>query len=115
MREKCCKAPTPASVHAMDTERGVVIWGRVCLLCRSPLGLGDSNDTPAAVRIEIEAARLAQLQGSTYVSNDAWSGFDAHKRGWEPVPTHDAQAGWLAREIIEHDHAPPRAEAKRKV
>lgn len=78
------------------------VMRRHCLDCGERLSLGPANDEPAEVRLEIRAAELAAMGAGKFCSNDAWSGWDAHLRGWEPVPTTDAQAGYLARQIATH-------------
>jgi hypothetical protein len=75
----------------------------VCDDCGAWLPLGPSSESEPEVRIEIRAARLVETRAGSYCNNDVWAGWEAHKRGWEPDPPTDCQAGWLAREIATHD------------
>lgn len=73
-----------------------------CLACGYNFPLGPANDTPE-VLVEVRAAELALTKPGAFVSNDAWSGFDAHKSNDDPPPwpeCPDAWAGWLSREML---------------
>jgi hypothetical protein len=81
----------------------------ICWNCGAWLSLGESNDAPDEVRIEIRAAELAMLSTEQrkrppyeWSSIHEWLGIDSD----EPALYGDAayQAGHLARCIHDHDH-----------
>lgn len=62
-----------------------------------------THDELEAVHIEIRAAELLVLPRGVFCTNEAWAGWDAHRKGYEPAPTVDGQAAWLAREIWQQE------------
>jgi hypothetical protein len=78
------------------------VFRETCTDCGHWLSLGPSNDEPLEVQIEIRAAELTAPRARTFVSDDVWSGWVAHERGWCPAPTIAALAGYLARVIATH-------------
>ena len=83
---------------------------RICCNCRDYVPLGPSDDDSDAVRVELKAAEYAQRPAGSWCSNDAWSGWYAYQRGWEPFPSEESLAGYLAHAI--HDHATSASEGK---
>ena len=81
------------------------MWHQVwCAWCGEWLPLGAANDEPEAVRVEIRAAELSRLNAGAFVTGDAWSGWDAHAKNYDPPPwphCPDAWAGYLARQICQ--------------
>ncbi len=81
-----------------------------CSDCNELLSLGDSNDSPEAVAIEIRAAELASqwapMDRTVYAERDGWAW---HKDGYLPeqsmpdIGTYaERLAGYLARCIATH-------------
>lgn len=87
---------------------------RECLDCGAWLPLGESNDKPEAVRVEIRAAELAaEFTRERGTADDATvdenAGWLVHLNEWTHLdrdrgfPKNDEQhAGYLAREIATH-------------
>jgi hypothetical protein len=78
----------------------------ICLACKHLQSLGPANDTAPEVAIEKRAAELSRVPAGAFVTSDAQSGWYCNAEDLDPPPwphCPDAWAGWLAREISEHD------------
>jgi hypothetical protein len=83
----------------------------VCDRCGYWIGLGDSNDAPDAVRVEMRAAELAALLPDSFDETMMeWAGRCHFVEGHEMPTTFGGLAGWLAAAIATH-HAPQPADA----
>jgi hypothetical protein len=92
-------------VHGVLFHSHACMDWKICVRCRAWLTLGESNDAPEAVKVEILAAEIAARRVNAWCTNDAWGGWNAHLMGWDPFPSRAALAGYLAREIASHDES----------
>lgn len=79
----------------------------VCMLCGAWLPLGESNDDPEAVLVEIEAARLAaHLAHGDFPDDepeDEWADYGWASHATQSDVYEGTWHGWLAREISAHE------------
>ena len=86
----------------------------VCLGCGSWLPLGQANDEPEAVKVEIRAAEIAamtapQRHRPSFMGGIGWDeqyGWDSNQFSWEPSAKRidsGFHAGYLARCIAKHE------------
>jgi hypothetical protein len=76
----------------------------VCQDCGAWLSLGESNDAPDEVQVEMRAAMLADpTQDIAYFEDDEFHGWVDWHRDQRPLDTLMYWAGYLAAEIQHHD------------
>ena len=86
-----------------------LVDARICITCGTWLSLGPSNDSPEAVQVEIEAARIARdpqtapEHGRTGPDGCAACGWAVARFDGDTPPIANAAAGWLAWQIANHD------------
>ena len=80
-----------------------------CMWCGAALHFGPSNDSPEAVQVEIEAARIARdpqtapEHGRTGPDGCAACGWAVARFDGSTPPIANAAAGWLAWQSANHD------------
>lgn len=83
-----------------------VVDVRICTDCHEWLSLGQSNDAPIEVAVEIRAAELSDLAGSHSTTTEAY-GWLGYSRDADPIyfggVTDHWESGWLGRAIHDHD------------
>jgi hypothetical protein len=81
-----------------------------CIDCGAWLSLGESDDAPDAVRVEMRAAELAAMLPDSFDETMMeWAGRRHFVEGHEMPTTFGSMAGWLAAAIA--THAPQPADA----
>lgn len=91
----------------IDSERANSVEDLMCWSCGSLLPLGEANDEPEAVKVEIRAAEIAAITtvyGCTAragrMSPDEGEGWAKHESGGNPVANDEHQSlplrGWVA-------------------
>lgn len=112
-----CEHRSVAFDHlARDVGDGIDMEYRCCVRCGAWLSLGESNDEPEAVRVEMRAAKLSNVEHNEHEFTDSeWLGWEQDERYvmcGEIRNVHEDMseeqyarwhAGYLARCIAEHE------------
>lgn len=97
MAKKKCKH---VSSTRLDKITGKIFEVGICTACGSRFSLGESNDVPAEVQIEMRAAELDYSRRAERAMETF--GYVAHRD--HLTPSIDIErAGWLAREMATHN------------